>query len=123
MDAIVKGVAEATGCDIVMDFPQYAPPTDNHAQIIDVMASAATELLGPSGALWLDVPSLGAEDFAFFQELIPGAIVRLGAAMPDPKHRRPLHSSMFDINEAALGIGAKFMTRSALMTAATFQSA
>ena len=121
MDAVIKGVADATGCDVSMEFPQYAPPTDNDGEIIDSMAAAATNLLGPGGVQWLDVPSLGAEDFAFFQELIPGAIVRLGAGLADPKQRRPLHSSMFDINEASLAIGAKFMTRSALMTALSFR--
>jgi amidohydrolase len=120
MFAVIKGVAEATGCDISMEFPQYAPPTDNNSQIIDTMAAAATQLLGPSGVQWLDVPSLGAEDFAFFQEIIPGAIVRLGAGVENKQHRRPLHSSMFDIDERALAIGTKFMLRSALMTAQNF---
>lgn len=117
MAAVIRGVAEATGCEIAMDFPQYAPPTNNDGSIIDTMAAAAGNLLGPAGVQWLDVPSLGAEDFAFFQEVIPGAIVRLGAGLADKSQRRPLHSSLFDINEAALGIGAKFMVRSALMTA------
>lgn len=120
MNAVIKGVAEMTGCEITMDFPVYAPPTDNDGALIDLMAAAATSFLGPGGVQWIDVPSLGAEDFAFFQEIIPGAIVRLGAAMKDPKQRRALHSSMFDINEAALGIGAKLMARSALMAAAGF---
>ena len=118
MEAIVAGVSVATGCEVTMDFPQYAPATNNDPAIIDTMAAAATDLLGVEGVQWLDVPSLGAEDFAFFQEKIPGAIVRLGAALPDPKQRRPLHSSMFDIDERALAIGAKFLARSALMAAA-----
>ena len=117
MEAVVRGVAEATGCEIVMEFPQYAPPTNNDGAVIDTMAKAATDLLGPKGVQWLDVPSLGAEDFAFFQERIPGAIVRLGAAVPDPAQRRPLHSSLFDIDERAITIGAKFLARSALMAA------
>ncbi len=120
MDAVVAGVAQATGCDISMEFPQYAPPTDNNGALIETMAAAATNFLGPNGVQWLDVPSLGAEDFAFFQEIIPGAIVRLGAGLENKQQRRPLHSSMFDINEAALPIGVKFMTRSALMAAMNF---
>jgi amidohydrolase len=120
MDAVVKGVAEATGCDIAMDFPQYAPPTDNDARLIDIMAAAASSFLGANSVQWLDVPSLGAEDFAFYQELIPGAIVRLGAGLENKQLRRPLHSSMFDINETALAIGAKFMIRSALTAARQF---
>jgi len=122
MESIVKGVAQATGCEITMDFPQYAPPTNNDAALIDIMATAATDFLGPKGVQWLEVPSLGAEDFAFYQEQIPGAIVRLGAAMPDAAQRRPLHSSMFDIDERALVIGAEFLMRSALLAAKDFNT-
>ncbi|MCI0674876.1 MAG: amidohydrolase [Phycisphaerales bacterium] len=120
MEDVIKGVAQATGCSITMDFPQYAPATNNDGRLIDIMAAAATSLLGKDGVQWLDVPSLGAEDFAFYQEKIPGAIVRLGAAMPDPAQRRPLHSSLFDIDESALTIGAKFLARSALLAASNF---
>jgi amidohydrolase len=117
MHAVIEGVAKATGCQIAMTFPQYAPPTNNDGRIIDAMAAAATDLLGAGGVQWLDVPSLGAEDFAFYQEKIPGAIVRLGSAVSDATSRRPLHSSTFDINEAVLTIGAKFLIRSALALA------
>jgi amidohydrolase len=120
MESIVSGIAKATGCEITMDFPQYAPPTNNDPALIDIMADAATGFLGSKGIQWLDVPSLGAEDFAFYQEKIPGAIVRLGAAVPDVKQRRSLHSSMFDIDERALTIGAEFLTRSILVAAKDF---
>ena len=118
MDDVVKGVAQATGCVIALTFPFHAPPTNNDPGLIDNMAEAAAHIApGMPGAIWIDVPSLGAEDFAFYQEVIPGAIVRLGAAMPDKSKRVPLHSSHFDIDERALAIGAKFLARSALMAA------
>jgi len=117
MDAVIKGVAQATGADIAIEFPIYAPATDNDPAVIDLMEKAAIEALGPNSVQWIEVPSMGAEDFAFYQELIPGAFVRLGAAVPDRRHRMPLHSGLFDINEAALAVGAKFLTRSALMAA------
>ncbi len=117
MAAIIKGVATATGCEITMEVPTYAPPTNNDGALIDVMAEATVG--AKCTAHWIDVPSLGAEDFAFFQEVVPGAIVRLGAGLPQKDQRRALHSSMFDIDEAALGIGARVLARSALMAART----
>lgn len=114
MQNIVKGVAEATGCTITIDFPFYAPATNNDAHLIDLMAEA----VGQIGTVhWIDVTSLGAEDFAFYQEVIPGAIVRLGAGVPKKDQRMPLHSSMFDIDERALSIGAKFLARTVLTAA------
>lgn len=118
---VIKGVATATGCEITMDFPQYAPATNNDASVIEIMKVAATNLLGDGGVRMMDVPSLGAEDFAFFQEVVPGAIVRLGAALPKVEDRKPLHSSLFDIDERAIAIGAKFLARSALLASVTFE--
>jgi metal-dependent amidase/aminoacylase/carboxypeptidase family protein len=39
--------------------------------------------------------------------------------MPKKDQRMPLHSSMFDIDERALAVGAKFLARSALSAAHT----
>jgi amidohydrolase len=117
---VIRGVEQASGCQITMEFPQYAPATNNDPRLIDVMTIAARNLLGERGVRGIDVPSLGGEDFAFFQEVVPGAIVRLGAAMAEERDRKPLHSSLFDIDERCLPIGAKFLARSALLTAATF---
>jgi len=119
MRNVIAGVATASGCSITLEFVQYAPPTNNAQSAIDVMNVAAKSLLGEDGVRWMDVPSLGAEDFAVFQEAAPGAIVRLGAALPDEAARKPLHSSLFDIDERAIAIGAKFLARSALLAAAT----
>jgi amidohydrolase len=117
MEAIAAGVAQATGCEVMLDFVHHSPPTDNDPDAIAVLAEAAADVVGAGGVHWIDLPSLGAEDFAFYQELIPGAIVRLGAGLEDGRQRRPLHSSHFDINEAALSVGAKFMMRATLLLA------
>ena len=47
--------------------------------------------------------SLGSEDFAWFLEDMPGALVRLGSALPD--RSVDLHSALFDIDETALEWG------------------
>ena len=84
------------------------------------MAAAAAEIIGADGVIRLEVPSLGGDDFAHYQELIPGAIVRLGAALADPRARFPLHSTTFDVNEDALPVGANVLAWSALRLAASF---
>jgi amidohydrolase len=119
MEKVVRSVADATGCSAELEFVHSCPPTNNHPRLIELMAAVAGDMLGPDSVRWLGEPSLGAEDFGFYQELIPGAIVRLGAAMPDPRQRRPLHSSLFDIDEAALRCGARLLTCAGLRAAAT----
>jgi amidohydrolase len=50
---------------------------------------------------------MGGEDFANYLPHVRGAMFRLGCARTsnDP----PLHSSMFDIDESALAVGAKIL--------------
>jgi len=121
MESVVEGAAEATGCEIALEFLHACPATDNEPRTIDTFARSVEELYGPESAVWLEVPSLGGEDFAFYQELIPGAIVRLGAAPEDPRARRPLHSSLFDINEDALVVGTKVLGLTALRMAFAYE--
>ncbi|MCA9296178.1 MAG: amidohydrolase, partial [Phycisphaerales bacterium] len=118
MNKIARGVAEATDTRIELDFQHFVPPTNNDATLIDVISRAGLDVLGPGGVQWIDVASLGAEDFSFYQAVVPGAIVRLGAALPDPAERRALHNSRFDIDERALSIGAQLLVRSVLYAAA-----
>ena len=61
------------------------------AETLGVSAVASTE------------PSMGAEDFARYLELGPGALLRLGAA---PTGRRvDLHSATFEVDEGAIEVG------------------
>lgn len=121
MDEIREAVAQASGCDIELSFGSYCPATNNDSRLIDLIEHAAHATFGDDAAMWIDLPSMGGEDFAFYQELIPGAIIRLGAALRDERKRRPLHSSLFDIDEGALGVGARLMTRWALDAALSFE--
>jgi amidohydrolase len=121
MDAVVDGVGKATGCDIELEFVHACPPTDNDPRLVRIMVGAANDVLGAESVRWLEVPSLGGEDFAFYQELIPGAFVRLGAAhRGDGRPRRPLHSSLFDVDESIIPAGAKVMSVAALRLAASW---
>ena len=63
---------------------------------------AISEVLGPDA----DVDthqSLGSEDFAWFLEHAPGAMIRLGAAQPERQF--DLHSSTLDLDERAIEVG------------------
>ena len=50
---------------------------------------------------------MGAEDFSYYMEKIPGAYVRFGGQVPG-KEGFPAHSSKFDFDEEALAVGAAY---------------
>jgi metal-dependent amidase/aminoacylase/carboxypeptidase family protein len=75
---------------------------------VAVVRDAATTLFGADSVRELAMPSMGGEDFAFYLEHVPGAMVRVGSAS-GPETRYPLHNSRFDIDEAALPLAARLM--------------
>ena len=50
---------------------------------------------------------MAGEDFAYMQQQVPGAMMRLGAAVGDMN--RPHHTPVFDIDERAMPIGAAIL--------------
>ncbi|MFO0702035.1 MAG: hypothetical protein U0236_22705 [Nitrospira sp.] len=50
---------------------------------------------------------MGAEDFSYYIERIPGAYVRFGSQVPG-REGYPAHSSKFDFDEEALAVGAAY---------------
>ncbi|MCZ6836990.1 MAG: amidohydrolase [Planctomycetota bacterium] len=122
MLAIAQGVALATGCDVDVQFEHACPPTNNDVRLTDFVTSHCKRAFSDSFVEWIELPSMGGEDFAFYQEQVPGLMVRLGAALPDQKRRRPLHSSHFDIDESALTAGTKYLVHAALWCAEQYES-
>jgi metal-dependent amidase/aminoacylase/carboxypeptidase family protein len=80
--------------------PGYPPcPTD--PELSELLLDVAGELLGP-GSASREPPSMGSEDFAFFCERVPGAVLRIGC-----KGSGPLHSPRFNPDEGAIEVGIK----------------
>jgi metal-dependent amidase/aminoacylase/carboxypeptidase family protein len=57
---------------------------------------------------------MGAEDFAFVLQKVPGAMLWLGVKNPGWAEPKPLHTAIFDIDESALPIGSSTMAGVAL---------
>jgi hippurate hydrolase len=83
------------------------PPVINTRREAAVALRAARHVVGPSGLVSLDHPSMGSEDFSYYLQAIPGCYVRFGARRKEDEYI-PLHSPAFDINEEVLKVGAAF---------------
>ncbi|MEX0778548.1 MAG: amidohydrolase [Balneolales bacterium] len=53
--------------------------------------------------------SMGAEDFAYFSQEVPGLYLRMGTSN-SPETSHPLHSSLFDIDESVIAPTAALMS-------------
>ena len=102
IENLVAEIAGPLGAITEIEYHQGCPPVVNDAEIISIVEGAAAAVLGPN-KIEHTHQSLGAEDFAWFLEDIPGALIRLGAALPD--RRVDLHSASFDLDESAIETG------------------
>lgn len=99
-------VAAANRCQVEVDFPGTGyPPTINDAGAWRMARSVAAQLLGDDGVAEMP-PFMGAEDFAFYLQRVPGCFLGLGVRNEAVGAVHPVHHPRFRLDEAALPIGA-----------------
>jgi amidohydrolase len=105
---ISEDVGRMYGADIRAEYSDGAPAVINHPGLVKGVATTITELFGDQAIVRIPVPSMGAEDFAFYVKYIPGMLLRVGTAS-GPATSHPLHDSRFDIDEESLAPAAQLM--------------
>jgi amidohydrolase len=113
LKALIESVASAYGVVADLTYTRTVPPTVNEAMSTAMVEAAADRLLG-NDAVVPAPQSLGGEDFAWYLESIPGALVRLGTRTPGSSDDFDIHQSAFDVDERAIGTGVRLMTGAAL---------
>ncbi len=112
MEKMAKSIAEAARATAEVTFYRGIPVTYNDPQLTAQMTPTLQRVAGPGKA----VPApqnTGAEDFAFFQEKIPGLFIILGTNPPG-KTPVPNHSPHFTIDESALVLGVRALSNLAV---------
>ena len=103
---IAGAIAEAHGATADVHYERRYPPTINDAAETERAAAAAAAVVGADNVERDPRPSMGAEDFAFMLNEVPGAYVWLGNG--GREGGCTLHNPRYDFNDAALPIGASY---------------
>ncbi len=111
LEIICQGIGASFGARIVPVFERRIPGVVNDPVISAACAAAAAEIFGDESVQTSGPASLGAEDFADYQQLVPGCMMRLGVKYDD-REITPLHTPTFDIDERALILGSRLLIRS-----------
>ena len=111
-DAVAHVVAPL-GVEAEVTIVRGVPPVVNEAESTRLLDEAVRTELG-ADALVLTEQSLGGEDFAWLLTKAPGALARLGTRGPDAA-LQDLHRGDLAIDEDAIGIGVRVLTRTALL--------
>ncbi len=113
IEDIVQGIAKSFGAEALVKYTSIAPPVWNDPGLTAFVEEAGKSLLGEENVKHLELPSLGAEDFAEFLDDVPGTMFRLGVAPPEGC--APLHNGYFSPDEKSIEIGIRVIFQS-LMT-------
>lgn len=109
---LIQGVQDMSNGEIELEFLEGMPAVINEPVATEIARAAAVEVVGKSCVGRQEAPSLGGEDFAFYQQHIPGCLVRFGAAVPGD-NAGPAHSARYDFDETVLRYGADWLQRAA----------
>lgn len=115
-----ESAAAVVGCRAEVSFSLGTPSVFNDAGLLPVVERAAADVVGTAAVHPMLQPSTGAEDFGFYGSRTRTFMLRLGVRTPGAATTH-LHTPGFDIDERAIGIGARIMAR-ALLGAATEKS-
>ena len=105
---LAQGIAAAHGASATVEIIPGFPVTDCDGRAVALGETVTKRLFGEDAWLTLANPIMGAEDFAYVLEKVPGAMFFLGVAEQGADWRAccGLHSTHMHLDESAMARGA-----------------
>ncbi|GAA4811468.1 amidohydrolase [Nocardioides caeni] len=113
----VLDIVRPYGITASVDYLQGVPPVVNERVSVAMIGAVADQMLGLHHRTEVE-QSLGGEDFGWYLGDVPGAMFRLGTRTPGGA-TFDLHQGDFEVDEAAVGVGARMLAGVALTAGAT----
>jgi amidohydrolase len=110
IEELARGIAKGMRGDVDLDYTFSYPVTVNDEAAADLALGVAEGLFGGESTLELPNPSMGAEDFSYFLERVPGAFVWLGIG----EDVSGLHTPTFAFEEDILPRGSALLSALAI---------
>jgi amidohydrolase len=106
---VAEGACAALGASMALRYERRYPPTVNSPTETEIAAATAAGLVGGDNVRRDLLPSMGAEDFAWFLENKPGAYIWIGNGAG--AGQAMLHNPHYDFNDEILPLGASYWAR------------
>ncbi len=117
-EEIVRHTAAAGGCRVELKFISISPAVVNHPQVAETVRAAARSVL-PDLTIEREFRTMGAEDMALVNALVPGCYFMVGSANDEKGLNFGHHHPRFDFDERVLVNGAALMCAAAVELAAS----
>ena len=108
---LATGIASAHGLSAEVVIEEGFPVTICDPRAVDLAEAAVTDLFGPPAWRRLDRPIMGAEDFSYVLEQVPGAMLFLGVSHEGEDWTQccGIHSTRMLLDETVLPQGAALL--------------
>jgi amidohydrolase len=117
VERIAKATASTYRLEARVSFGLGTPPVVNPPQPTAWAREAVTNVLGRTALVPLGFLNMAGEDFAHYQERMPGSFMRIGAREPDGEPI-PAHSPRFAAAESSIFVGAAVLAEAARIASA-----
>jgi amidohydrolase len=113
---VADGIAAAHGATIELEIVPGYPVTVNDPEVVAWFRGLAAQLAGDEAIDDLSAPVMGAEDFSYVLERVPGMMAFLGArpASEDPATAPQNHSNLVVFEEEPMALGVALYAAAAL---------
>jgi amidohydrolase len=105
---VATNIAAAHQCQAEVQIKGGYPVTVNDAAFVDFAREVAVDLVGADNYVPMPAPFMGAEDFSYVLQRMPGCMMFLGV-MPEGHdghdHIASCHSNKMILNESAMAVG------------------
>src|SRR3954447_18397560 len=120
LQRVAAHVAAAHEMTVEFQHVEGYPVTVNDPQAAARVLETAADLLGRQASVPMPAPLMGAEDFSYVLERVPGVMAFLGACPPgvDPKDAPGNHSNLVVFDEEPLPAGVALYAQMALQALA-----
>jgi hippurate hydrolase len=118
VERIATSTASTYRLDARVTMGTGTPPVINPPQPTAWAREAVSSVLGRTALVPLGFLNLAGEDFAHYQERIPGCFMRIGAREPGGE-AIPAHSPRFAAAESSIFVGAAVLAEAARIASAT----
>lgn len=98
---VTKSTCEAAGAQFDIKYVNDCPSMWNDHEATKHVEKVATEVLGADN-IYHGRPMMGSEDFAYYQQEIPGCYFTVGGKNPETEDAYPHHHPMFDVDERVM---------------------
>jgi hippurate hydrolase len=107
LKATIEATAAAQGLRVEITYSRGYPPVVNSDSAVEAARRAAAAIGGEGRLVRDSAPSMGAEDFSYLANSVPGCFIRLGQVDPT-RENFAVHHPRYDFNDAILPTGIAF---------------